>query len=35
MIPLLKRMLTALRFYTALRYSWRLSWFKAGQSCAR
>lgn len=30
----MKRLLTAIRFYTALRYSWRLSWIKSGKSCA-
>lgn len=30
----MKRLLTAIRFYTGLNYSWRLSWMKAGESCA-
>lgn len=30
----MKRLTTALRFYTGLRYTWRLSWIKDGESCA-
>lgn len=29
----MKRLFTALRFYRALHYTWRLSWIKAGESC--